>query len=403
MIAILFRLFTASLCLLTLVNTPQFGQQVQISEGLFVLLCLSVLPAFLKRFKELWSFDTIDTGVSIFLLGAVIANFRQGNYLGIAAILYLVGIYFVSSRMLRLQIIDAGTVHSAIRDLGILSTIFALAGPFVSYLDLRELKYLPFIGEVWRSKGFLPSPSFQGDVLFLILLVRLRGLKSNLLYLLFAGIAILLTLPKVLFLILAIFILGITGILNFLSYTRVMVLVVTVYLFLIHFIPLPAQLSKQPEYVGKQVLFKNDYFQIAGTQYWELKKRLIQVFPKSMPLGLGDDGFIQWQEKKWPREGVFLDPHCTYLGVFVEWGLIGALGFFIFLVASYTKVPLDRGAENTISDNLLLGLTLYLTLSMVEMFSMDMLHFRHWWLAVGMLSGLAYLDSRNEETIPKLG
>jgi hypothetical protein len=410
MIAILFRLFTASLCLLTLVNTPQFGQQVQISEALFVLLSLSVLPDFLKKFKELWRFDGTDIGVGLVFLGALVANLRQDHFLGIAAIAYLVGIYFVSSRMLRLGVINYYIVYLGIRDLGILSIVFALLGPFVSFLDLRELKYLPFIGEVWRSKGFFPTPSLQASVLLLVFFVTTRWPIPNLKIFMGVILGSFFTLAKSLYpVLLAIVLMPFAK-----NRTWLLFFVVFIsYMFLTHFIPLPSELSKRPEYVGSQVLVKNESFQILSTKYWDLKKRLFQCLPKSMVWGLGDDGFVKWQQKKYSREQDYLEPHCTYLRVLVEWGVLAGIGLFIVLLTSFAsgsheKYVTEEIGEKPIDEheyvsNLMLGLTFFLFYGLIEMFNMDILHFRHWWLSIGILNGLKYVLPHSEEKIPNLG
>jgi hypothetical protein len=410
MIAILFRLFTASLCLLTLINTPQLGQQVQISEGFFVLLCLSILPDFLKKFKDLWHFDGSDIGVGLVFLGALIANLRQDHYVGIAAIAYLVGIYFVSSRMLRLGIINFQTAFLGIRDLGILSIVIALAGPFVSFLDLRELKYLPFIGEVWRSKGFFPTPSLQASVLFLVFFVIFRWPIPNTKLVFGSIFALLFTLAKSLYPVIGNIVLSFwirSG-----KWTAFILVLIT-YLLITHFIPLPGNLSQQPEYVGQEVLIKNESFQIVGTKYWDLKKRLLQCLPGNFLLGLGDDGFVQWQQKEYPQEQDYLEPHCTYLGSLIEWGLLSVLGLYFIFQSVFASGQHEKytspEAMGTIASNheqvsnLMLGISYFLLYGLVEMFNMDVLHFRHWWLAVGLFNGLKYVLPHIEEKIPKLG
>jgi hypothetical protein len=99
--------------------------------------------------------------------------------------------------------------------------------------------------------------------------------------------------------------------------------------------------------------------------------------------------------------------------VLVEWGVLAGIGLFIVLLTSFAsgsheKYVTEEIGEKPIDEheyvsNLMLGLTFFLFYGLIEMFNMDVLHFRHWWLAIGILNGLKYVLPHSEEEIPNLG
>lgn len=410
--ALLATLFIISMSWTKFLVLPVTGQKIQIPELLFVALAALALIT-IKSFQAgLRRLHFLDISVVLFgicsFLNAMVHQ-ALAPWLETIGHWYLIGIYAVV-RFFLFPKFGTSFFLRAIKLLGLSTGIIAIgsallfsAFPFF-LVEIAEIKYFPGIGNLPRVEGFTMSPNQLADILIFCFLVEIahsrRGLKAWLpAVIMLTGLA--LTLSK------SILIAG-GGILflmaqgqkTWLRITSGIGIAALILLFIISTQALMVsrhaedrEIILQQTYVTGKALATIHNMEILETTYFRLKKMAWKAFTAHKAFGIGGGTFMAYVEagKKsgdYPANLPKYEPHSSYFGLLAEYGIIGFLGFLSIIIAIIFRY---KTLNNPIDDKnkaLLIGIAAYFIVALAAAFAMDIVNFRHLWLALGILGGL---------------
>ena len=431
-LAALLSLFCFSLPFTKLFYLPKIAYKLQLPEIILLavwilLLCSGIGRAELK--KRLYSLHRLDLGVLLLLLASLLSSLAHLNWksiLDLATLTYLAGLYLAVSLIVRqlsqpLQFIKSrflimGNIASATV---LLSLLALLAWPAIP-LELSDNKYLPAYGYVQRIEAMTMSPNMLASMLYLVIFTGLftrlnRSLFQSLnwrwalvwlaslfftfsksIVLVFGGVAFLLS--------------RFPGQARWLRWFGLSAagLVIVFYLFSSKLLlaragaGLSQALQEQP-YVSRQIKQLSPSLVLWETTYLVLDRMSLAAFTQAPLTGIGPNQFTnflaaQQASGNYPAHLSLYNPHSLYLGTLAEKGLLGGFALLAFLSLLFqhcrqTYAQVKKETERA----LIWGCLLFLGVWAVESWAMDTLHFRHFWIVLGLLGGLYRAAKPTEE------
>jgi hypothetical protein len=397
---LLWGAYILSLSLLTALHLPGTGALLQLPE--FVACILVPFTLWTSRGNPVaGSFMPLDRCVLAYTGFTLLAVLSAGLSQGVAArsllvealaTVYLSVIYFCMRRSapqfrageLLPCCVGMGSLAAVCGLLGVLA--FAASGtpnPLITYAETG----VPYAGIPIRARGFTVAPSMMGSLIFTAAFAGLTAGRTRLR----APVSALWTLAVVL---------GVVkSILCFLAAVVARVVpgpgvlralcagtLVVVYVFISHFMICSPQAKVRYDKLGytagPAMPLGNGEKVLSLTGYSHIKQMSILAIEQSWPWGIGSgqhEAFGRQNLHRFSGRVMASDPHGTYLGAVAELGLLGtlaalALGYGI--VRSVKALPWHlRGvAEAALIYVLLEGITT------------DVLHFRHYWVALALLA-----------------
>ena len=408
--------YIVSLGFQSLFNLPYFGKKIQLPEVLFMtILSVFVFDLFKKgQSRQLrWTrWDGIILLYPVAVLLSSVVNGGVSTWIEFLGVLYLFLIYFLLKNILAEWSFDQiyNTIFSASLWGGALIAISCWIGWGMLYFfeATNELSFVyqgyPYLGDVIRVNGFLPSPHMVASILnisilFFLSKVFLGKRIRPIYYFLFILIAsaYLLTLAKVVILLL----LSI-GVLfyqinknAFSKYFKSLIYIffpvlIAFYLFAIHFLVVKKEdvssgkFQLERTHTGTSIAESENFF-LYPTSYFALKKSAY-ILGKENPvfgIGLGNHeshlGRLR-EEGKYPQHMPDYAPHSTYMGAFAELGGLGiSVVVFIFAMVGRRFHQLSGTGNSEVLIQVLIAIFF---IAMIEGISTDILNFRQYWLVL---------------------
>lgn len=387
---------------------PGWGQRLQLSEVLFILVMIAGLLK-LKTSGAPFSWTMVDTAVLIYLainLLSATVNFSQSSLLEVLVRSYLVGVYLAFRVAVGAAWFTWAHLRFAVMLMAVvLILITALGYGFLAFgqetILLAKYPDYPYLGTVFRAKGLMQTPSMYISIVnYSFLFIWCDALFNGFTRtrsLLLAGLFIcaFFSFSK------AVLLLGLVIIWSSLRYYRpqyralawsVCGLVAIVYFGLTNFVyisdPAHAELEAGHLAVPDVHAFSEPTW--FATAYISAKKAAIHLATTAPLVGIGPGGFYdridEMKAENWyPRHLPPHDPHSIYFGALAETGLLGLLSLLILIGTCFwvlTGVP---------DVPLRLFLLIWLIVLAIEGLNGDLMNFRHYWVQIGLIGGMAQL------------
>lgn len=157
------------------------------------------------------------------------------------------------------------------------------------------------------------------------------------------------------------------------------------------------------EYTSEKIVWRGENVQLLETSYAALKKVGVIVASKNLLAGVGPGQFNSTlpREKElgnYPKHLPDYDPHSTLIGGFSETGLPGGISLLLMCGAGFWYTRRSIFSEQTRSTTWFLPVRVFLLLLLISSVSVDIMNFRHLWVPVAILLGVAL--SPNVTPIP---
>ncbi len=409
----LIRLWIFSLGFIYLLDLPYVEMKIQLAELIFLLLFFTtlilkkgIIVSHLKS-NEFKSTALIWIKICLMFLFSVgissLANFSRSSSLELMGLIYL----FISS----IWVIFLMKLDSSIREVFFtsflyLGQILSASSIFIFILHQLEVpgldplldpKFIPWLGEIPRVKGWMPSSALLASLLsipFLLLLVRLRKDK-NWWSLILVSIGLLLTFSKSLLLILPLG-MGLFTAHYFGKKGRSLIHALSLgcailLLLFTHFVPLSTyNQGEDVSYLSEEVLYTTEKVEWRLSTYWYLKKSAAILFIQNPILGVGPGQFSE--NLKHLQKGGFYpsympiyDPHSSLFGVMAEAGALGFIGFIV-LIGGVIRMLLQINQTGEGEKNSWINMLPYFFIVLlIESLFTDILNYRHLWVLLGLL------------------
>lgn len=383
---------------------PVFKASVQPAELLFIPLGLLALVHYGKK---LIPERTLALPLLAYLLANLVAALASGQRTAVLETTgrgYLLAMFLVVLAQVRaegpilpgriMKIWQKGAAALALLALG--GYILALLGWFNESVQVYQ--NYPYFGTVLRAVGLNGS----GGMLVVVLLMpclwswyewRHRGQSGGWL-LLFLLLMVLSLSKEIVLLGLGLLLLE-PRVQKLARWKKNLLIGVTAGFFLLatHWIILPTGPVKSSylggtQYSTEKVVLQGSSIQVVESTYWALKRASWVMGWQHLPLGLGP-GCFNLALEKLKQQGLYpahlpnYDPHFTWGGAWAETGLPGFLALLYLGLAGraqWLKAATPAGPEYQV-------LSIFLLLLLICSMSMDVMNFRHLWLAAAL--GLA--------------
>lgn len=406
-----FNAFSVSKYLLLLyiaVLPIQSGSKVQLSEYVFLLLFSTVLIGSIINFQNLktFNFQKTDIGVLILIVGYLPSFFYQifnhgvgksiTSIVELGGIIYLAALYF-SIRTLAF-LTSKNEVHNFIKNglllSGIIAALTIIAGTLSSYFFqkhsfVQHYNNFPYLGDVVRATGLMISPNMIMSLLVTAFIFNYEKIKHNYPLTGLFLFSMVLTLSKSWLILLSVFCFFIP-IKNFYfkGISRIAAFgFCFTYLLLVHvFVDTKFNLSKdvdKEDYIGNQPIIEFENIKIFPTTYASLKKAAVVMGNENFLFGVGPGNFNSGLQNL-KLQGIYgknlpnYDPHSSLTGTYAELGILGWIGFVIFMFILFSTIKKHSPKQWTINAIFLFFL--------IETISTDTLNFRHYWIGFALLS-----------------
>ncbi len=399
------------------------GNNVQLPEVVYLpLLAYTILNFRIALLKKI-QWNGLDTAVVLYGTAVVLAwaIHRTHNAFGeVVACGYLMSLYgvlrywqvwnteFETSEKVKFLGVSLFDIRKIVLYSSFIAAVTGIIGYFLAYFGIQDLVRTdgnyPFLGEVFRIKGFFANPIFfvthVGCVLLLFLSFPLPEKESTprrwwniLLFLLL--FSLFLTKIKSL--------LSLFGILCFIfawftpkrwqQYGSILVGAgsIVVYLFFSHWLILDSHNPNFEKTLKEPFYSTNHTWTPLGSHYalmptfYYARKELAYIFgKKAFPWGIGGNELYVAQDSLLEAKGMDLmrenAPHSTFWGVFAELGLLGMVALFALFWASFQAI---RTHFNLTLQPYYLGILAFLFLEAV---TVDLMNVRILWVLLAMLT-----------------
>ncbi len=385
------------------------GEKVQPTEIMFLLI-IPFIP-----FRDVWQYQWRENATLIklillylaFDLTSSIFSHRPASVLESVGRIYLFTFFSILSyRFSTLSIDDlTGKITRLFFYGTVLTSLVAAYGYLMITVGrptevLMFFDHYPYFGRLYRLRSANIYPSLFISIITLPLLYMVSIYKSSRiknLAVIALGLLLLcaaLTLSKSILLItlgLVIFGLKWTGYLNKVTFSiATIVFIVSIAIFT-HVIIVKTGSDEEKKVLPTYFTSNKVVAQIAGydlleTDYLTLKRTEVDLLPKQLFFGVGTGNF-NLEVRKYKDRGLFpekfsnLDPHCTYMGAFVEDGLfafIALLAIFIYVFRQFAK------RQDLFKNDLILGLFLIYITFLIDGIETDIFNFRHLWVFLAL-------------------
>ena len=406
--------FFLSFFLTNIFKLPIFGTKFQITEILFFLS----IPFFpIKKILELQLKHNKIIFIMLFFLIILqfISSLISGNSISIVSTfgrLYLLFLFSFFYYFINIYLYNSESYFKSLDNIFFSSIIFiailALFGFFQFLFHNKITMYsvfenYPYFGTVYRLKGFNTHPNMLANLLIFIILYCSGKLliNDNQFKIYKLGLTIIafgclfLTFSKSII----ILIMGLLAILYAFHYrfkkiifTLIISSFTILYIFITHIIIAPKNTQiqeslKTTNFTSDKILFTYNQNVLIETCYLCLKRIELNVIKNNLFFGVGNGRFYSLLDyyKRiglYPKKLPVFDPHCTYLGLFAENGLIAFILFmaFIFYIIFLFVLVLKRSFDKYI----FLLFVIYLTF-LIEAVSTDILNYRHFWFFLSII------------------
>lgn len=378
-----------------LIRLPYFYTRIQIPEIIFLVLLVSIilsgqLPKLLRRKP-----DRIDYPIFLYL----IANFLSAlfsahftSWMEVLGSVYLFAVYWVFRHLCRFYITDS-TFLKWLRYAALLAVLPALAGGLIALSGTNNYTVwwypnYPYLGDLYRLRGFMQSPNLLFDFLFLSLLFQInfgnRNTKNPSFWLAITGMAG--TLSKSVLLVP-----GMLGI----AYSKRKIPFLTLLggIFLLGYFLSAYFLVKECNPTvnkfsnhARTAVFQKGQYCVYPTTYFVLHKSQIRSGHHYLPFGAGPGCFLQEvsQLKKggnYPEYLQDLEAHSTLFGTYFEIGLPGliALVWLCWVLFHHKKRLMEKWQAGFLS--------IILFMALQAIFN-DINGFRHYWVILAFYASL---------------
>ena len=399
----LLMLYLVSTAFLVTPLESSWSHRFQISELLFVSAAIVSLLFFRRQlFAIKWG--VLDLAVAIYLIINVLSLCFQPTTTALLEVLgrtYLIGVYLLFKVCAQVRLIDEKWVLTGFTYLGFSLVGMAILGYGLLYFGQEtslviKFEHYPYLGTVYRVRGFLPTPSLYISLVNLCII-----------YLFYDGLIHSFTRYRLV-------LLGLLLLSAFLTFSKAILLVAFIVLFL------SIRYSKTKHYRKLSVL---GYFIIAGgyllltnfifvkdpgnppskrylgvealpataqwvpTPYFALKETAVLFFESDPLVGIGPGNFSKRvkaakAEQHYPAHLPNYDPHSAYFGALAETGILGLLSVIFLLMVALSSI-------GVIPNEVMKGcLLVWLLLFTIEGFNTDIMNFRHYWIQFGLLAGM---------------
>lgn len=417
------RLFS-SLLVLYLVSTavlewplyPAWSHRLQPPELVFILISLLLLPIVARQginYRTI-QWNDLDLAVAVYLLVnflSVLIHSSGHAILEMLGKVYLAAVYLLFKLASQWDRLNWGLIISGFRGLALLLIGSIFTAYFLLYLGLENSLLAvhadyPYLGTVYRAKGTLQTPSMFISMvnwcfLFLLtdVLFRDSGRRH---FLLLGGLLTLavLSFSKAILL---------SGLIVIILWTwsrygrqvRAAAAVVTgivalTYLTLTNFVYVsePGNITIDHSFLAVDELPSSNTVRWVPTSYFALKQAALHMGAEHLTQGVGPGNFIDElpglkHSGDYPEHLPLHDPHSVLFGAFAETGIPGLLSLLFLLGAA-----LQRLLHRQVSDPFRIALLTWLVIFIIEGLNGDLMNFRHYWISLGLISGLAHSEAK---------
>ena len=148
------------------------------------------------------------------------------------------------------------------------------------------------------------------------------------------------------------------------------------------------------EYTSERIVYRNESFQLLETSYTALKRAGLIVAAKHPLAGVGPGKFgsklpVEKALGNYPSHLPDYDPHSTWIGGFSETGILGGISLLILTGLSFWYTRTRLFAKAIRESEYHAPIRVYLLLVVIASISVDIMNFRHIWVPLGILLGLA--------------
>ena len=416
---LIFVILIASFFLTNIIKLPYFGSKIQMTEIIFFIFS-PLLP--IKKIYQLQKNENkiFFYFIFLFLFFEFVSSLVSRNvlsFINTIGRLYLViffsFIYYYFKTFLFISINYKSKIKKIISIILFFIFIQTIIGAIFISLGIESKIFslytnYPYFGSIYRLQGFTNGPNLFANILiiFTLLFLGLEELSEknkilNIFYVVLCLFCLALTFSKSIIT----FAFGITIIIFINSskrlkqYILLLTLFYTIFYFISSHIIVATNTSniqeslKTTNFTSDKVLYKNEKIVIIETGYLLLKKIELDVIKKNIFLGVGTANFI-YEINFYRKNGYYpdklpnFDPHCTYLGVFVENGI------FAFVIFIFILIYIFRKFVQNLDDRLTLFLFIIYIIFLIEAITTDILNYRHFWFFLSF--ALSYLNFQNK-------
>lgn len=423
-----FSLYILSLPFIYLLDLPYVNTKIQAPELIFVLSGI-YYGFYIKKIKPTFiQLTALDKAILLYVVAFFLSCLmvqKISVWLEWGVLLYLFGVYMWGKVALNQIAKKQNIVIYLINILtlaGVVASLSGILGYGLSFMNIENplawntKSYYPYLGYVYRAKGWMITANMLASFLTMVLLLKIAHLLANqqwslknnfILSLLFVGL--ILTFSRLII----VFFIGVLVLMYFhpkhLSFRQKITLRVSILgLFVLfnfgtHFLILNKNTTKWQQLTRnyateKQAISLDKNYLLAPTPYWILKGTSIEIGKRHLPFGIGSgqsNTYLSVLKKEgyYPASFSFFDPHSTYFGAFAEVGILGLLSLLIlfFIVGKTLKQLLTH--TKTQHKALLHGLTACFVVISIEAISCDLMNFRHYWV---LLAVLGFLNEKRD-------
>jgi hypothetical protein len=394
-------LFIVFLGWTNLIRLPVLYTRFQIPEIIFLLLVISIivsksLPKVLFRQP-----DQIDYPIILYILANIIsATFSncESAWLEVLGSFYLFSVYWVfrylfTNNTYQIQFKRWFFIAA------ILAVIPAIFGGVLTLLGSMNFAVwwypnYPYLGDIYRLRGFMQSPNLLFDFLLISLLLQYRQIKNPFkkysFWMVILGLVGTFSKSVLLLPVIFSFLIGkrkkTTGFL--LGGFFLLIYITSTYF-------LAANCDSRVNAFSSHTnlpIYENGETCVFPTTYFVLHKAQLENGHKYLPFGAGPGCFIKElatlkEKRAFPSYLQDLEAHSTIFGTYFEIGILGLLALFWLLGLIFTSI-------NKQGKNLDTGIFLVFLFMVFEAIFNDINGFRHYWVILAFYASTLKLNIR---------
>jgi hypothetical protein len=409
-VEILFSIYLLALGWVNFIRLPILDTRIQITEIVFLPLLIGVAFLLFDKKIKIGRLNLLDKSVLVYLLAVFIsilknaAPFSMLEFLGIA---YLATFYFFFKWFLQFRDELFKKIPDFIPYIVLFASLPAIVGSLMAFFGSGN--YLvswypdyPYLGDIFRARGFMQSPNLLFNILACFFLLNLLwGFNKKQVWIwILAGITAVLTFAKSWLILMAALLLYFSFKVKFFNkwFLRSLSVLLLVLFSLGTYILVKSgdacYLDENiPTHRAANAFYSTDDFCLVESSYAILHKLEIKEGQNYLPFGVGPGNFIRYVDD-WKQKGIYpshleaFEAHSTLFGTYIELGIPGliALVFFIFAILS----PLFKMNARY----KMVFIPLFLFMCFEAIFN-DANTFRHYWVILAILS---YLSTNQDKT-----
>lgn len=408
-------LYLLSLSCIGLLDFPWIAHRIQLPEIIFVIATPFLIQYWRKHPHNFTLFDKWTLGWIGIMVLTVLLNWDKKAAFELWGIVYL----FLVTFLFRASEGGQERLIRAIQYLGVIAASLGILGWILAYVGVPTMLswprtvYYPYLGHVGRAMGLTGHPNMLMSILSFCILLSFASLlfQSNRrpwrywsLVIMFLGV--LLTFSKAL----ALLVIGLLFLLGYLDQLKrkwtwlkngLIVGLFLFYLLVTNVMVVNLEQVNWDDLQSRAYTLDHPFYSHGNigwvwTSYAVNKWTAFSAFLAHPLLGIGPGQYNQYVEGlkakgSYPTYFPNYDPHSTYFGLLAETGILGMLSFLLVLGALY-QMWRRMTVETDLEKGIQLGLAAIFIFFLLEGVNTDNLHFRHYWVGVGVM--LSMWDAR---------